>query len=367
MAKDRLTLLFQAFCLRRTKEIIDLPQLRKTVRKLSLSMEERTQYENTLKILCRMNSHRVGEAEQSSKFGTFQINLQMRLLCNHGTWQQPFSWHRRSYRDEREAIISAVGENSVITCAGCEMPMPILGSSRLNHNLYEQCSHALCLECIQQSNTPNDEGQAQHCPICIHWLRDPMVESGAVMENDSIPNYPPKDKTGDRDDYFDFNKEGYSTKMNALIEDVQRDLWESKSIIFSCWTRTLQLLRKYLDRANIPYLDIDGDCSLKERKDKLVQFKNDKMKPVLIMTTGTGGFGLNITCANRIFIVELQWNPAVESQAIARAIRLGQEKNVQVTRYMIKDTVEEEMGSQQKSKNQLASLVDAGDDMDWTE
>ncbi|PNP50379.1 hypothetical protein THARTR1_08906 [Trichoderma harzianum] len=85
------------------------------------------------------------------------------------------------------------------------------------------------------------------------------------------------------------------------------------------------------------------------------------------MTTGTGGFGLNITCANRIFIVELQWNPAVESQAIARAIRLGQEKDVHVTRYMIKDTVEEEMGSQQKSKNQLASLVDAGDDMDWAE
>lgn len=63
------------------------------------------------------------------------------------------------------------------------------------------------------------------------------------------------------------------------------------SIIFSCWTRTLQLLRKYLDRANIQYLDIDGNCSLKERKDKLEQFKTDKMKPVLIMTTGTGGFG----------------------------------------------------------------------------
>ena len=50
---------------------------------------------------------------------------------------------------------------------------------------------------------------------------------------------------------------------------------------------------------------------------------------------------LNLTCANRVFIVELQWNPSVESQAIARAIRLGQENEVQVTRYIIKDTVEE--------------------------
>ncbi|KAL7786938.1 SNF2 family N-terminal domain-containing protein [Trichoderma afarasin] len=367
LAKDRLVLLFEAFCLRRTKEIIHLPQLRKTVRKLSFSVEERKQYENTLKILRRKILHRVGEAEQNSKFGTFQINLQMRLLCNHGTWQQPFSWDRRSYRDAREALISAVGENSEIMCAGCQMPMPILGSSQLNHNSYEQCAHVLCSECIEQSNTLNDGGQAQNCPVCISRLRHAMVESGAVIDDDSVHNCPPKDKAEDGDDYFDFSKEGYSTKMNALIEDVQHDLWESKSIIFSCWTRTLQLLRKYLDRANIQYLDIDGNCSLKERKDKLEQFKTDKMKPVLIMTTGTGGFGLNITCANRIFIVELQWNPAVESQAIARAIRLGQEKNVQVTRYMIKDTVEEEMGSQQKSKNQLASLVDAGDDMDWHE
>lgn len=228
MAKDRLVLLFQAFCLRRTKEIIDLPQLRKTVRKLSFSVEERKQYENTMKILRRMILHRVGEAEQSSKFGTFQINLQMRLLCNHGTWQQPFSWHRRSYRDEREALLSAVGQSSEITCAGCQMPVSILGSRRLNHIIYEQCGHVLCYECIEQSNTSNDGGQAQHCPVCIRWLRHTMVESGAVIDDDSVPNCPPKDRVGDGDDYFDFNKVGYSTKMNALIEDVQRDLWESK-------------------------------------------------------------------------------------------------------------------------------------------
>jgi hypothetical protein len=57
-------------------------------------------------------------------------------------------------------------------------------------------------------------------------------------------------------------------------------------------------------------------------------------------------FRLNLTCANRIFIVELQWNPGVESQAIARAIRLGQKSEVCVTRYMIKGTVEEVCHSQ---------------------
>jgi SNF2 family DNA or RNA helicase len=50
---------------------------------------------------------------------------------------------------------------------------------------------------------------------------------------------------------------------------------------------------------------------------------------------------LNLTCASRVFIVELQWNPGLEYQAIARAIRLGQKNKVHVTRYVIKDTVEE--------------------------
>jgi hypothetical protein len=48
-----------------------------------------------------------------------------------------------------------------------------------------------------------------------------------------------------------------------------------------------------------------------------------------------------LTCANRIFIAELQWNPSVESQAISRAIRLGQENEVRVTRYITRETVEE--------------------------
>jgi SWI/SNF-related matrix-associated actin-dependent regulator of chromatin subfamily A3 len=59
------------------------------------------------------------------------------------------------------------------------------------------------------------------------------------------------------------------------------------------------------------------------------------------MTTGTGAYGLNLTAANRIFIFEPQWNPAVENQAVSRAIRLGQESSVQVTRYIMKNTVEQ--------------------------
>ncbi|KAL7933036.1 SNF2 family N-terminal domain-containing protein [Trichoderma chlorosporum] len=340
LAKDRLLILIEALCLRRTREIIPLPQLQQKIRKLTFSSAEREQYENTKKILLRMICHRVGEAEKSSTFGLFQVKLQMRLLCNHGTFQQPFSWHRRSYRDECEALVSAFGQNKDITCAGCQMRMPLLGSSRLGNGFHEQCAHIFCSDCIEQSNTASEGGQAQHCPVCVRWLRHAAAEGGTMTERNGIPNYSSKDKFRGEDVNY-FNNEGYSTKMKALIEDVRRDMWTTKSIIFSCWTRTLELLSRYLDNAKIPYLHIDGTCSLKQRQLKLDQFDKDNETPVLIMTTGTGGIGLNITCANRIFIVELQWNPAVESQAIARAIRLGQKNKVCVTRYIIRDTVEE--------------------------
>jgi SWI/SNF-related matrix-associated actin-dependent regulator of chromatin subfamily A3 len=50
---------------------------------------------------------------------------------------------------------------------------------------------------------------------------------------------------------------------------------------------------------------------------------------------------LNLATANRVFIVEPQWNPSVENQAIARALRLGQEQSVQVTRYVVNKTIEQ--------------------------
>ena len=65
---------------------------------------------------------------------------------------------------------------------------------------------------------------------------------------------------------------------------------------------------------------------------------------------------LNLTAANRVFIVEPQWNPSIENQAIARALRLGQGKSVLVTRYVVNRTVEQEMRSQQHRKLRIAEM-----------
>ena len=60
-----------------------------------------------------------------------------------------------------------------------------------------------------------------------------------------------------------------------------------------------------------------------------------------MMTTGIGAVGLNLAVANFVYIMDPQWNPMVESQAIARVVRLGQKKKVSVIPYIMKGIIEE--------------------------
>ncbi|KAL0931446.1 DNA repair and recombination protein rad5c [Colletotrichum truncatum] len=369
--KERLIILLESLCLRRTKDLLKLPGLTEVTKELEFSREEREQYDKTKNILMRTIKQKVGEVEKSSKFGLFQANLQMRILCNHGTFQKPFSWHRRAYRlDEREAVVSALGQNVEITCSGCHQPMPIINSSKVMNEFEEQCAHVFCSDCLDESvySAGPTNGQRRHCPVCENWMRAaraqralpsgvPVVRvdgpgSSSDVEMDDVSGQMASKKH--EENYF--NQTGHSTKMQALIQDVKEDLWDTKSIIFSCWTRTLHLVASHLTEAGVDFLRIDGDCSLSQRQAMLKEFAKSNRQRVLIMTTGTGAFGLNLTCANRVFIVELQWNPSVENQAIARAIRFGQGKKVLVTRYVIKDTVEVEMSSQQNVKKNLALI-----------
>lgn len=76
---------------------------------------------------------------------------------------------------------------------------------------------------------------------------------------------------------------------------------------------------------------------------------------MLLMTLGTGAVGLNNLCVtNRVHILEPQWNPSVEHQAIGRVVRLGQTKPVQVIRYTMRKTVETNVHNRQHKKIQLS-------------
>ncbi|KAF5687057.1 helicase-like transcription factor [Fusarium circinatum] len=356
IVRDRLVLLLEALCLRRTREVLNLPRTRQYIRHMDFSPPERDQYDKTKAVILRNMEHRMGDAEKGSQFGMFQMWLQLRIVCNHGTYQKLFSWHRRSLLEEREAVVGTAGQYGEISCVGCEQPMPVLGCDLTKKMFDDECSHIMCSKCIEESRTSLPETR-NRCPICVRWYKEPSASrDGETLGYSERPRKRRKANVVEDDHESYFNEQGISTKIQTLVEDVQKDLWTTKSIIFSCWTRTLYLISRHLEQARIPYLQLDGDSPLRQRQATLHKFEKGDKTPVLIMTTGTGAFGLNLTCANRIFISELQWNPSVESQAISRAIRLGQQSEVRVTRYIINNTVEEDIRRQQEYKKHIAAL-----------
>ncbi|CAN9434088.1 unnamed protein product [Alternaria alternata] len=303
MAIERFTRLLDSLCLRRTKDVLHLPDEKHRVRRIHLSSEEQAQYKHTYDIMFRTIKNQNGVFDQKSTLGMFQVQLQLRIICNHGTWQQPFSWNRRKLHllDEREAVEASLGRDGEITCSACRQTLPLFNTApRSNHASQE-------------------------------------------------------------DTYFRPN--GRSSKMESLMEDVSVDVWNTKSIIFTCWTRTLDLLQFYVRQISNntwTHERIDGECSTAKRERILQRFADDPNLRVLIMTTGTGAVGLNLAMANRVFIVEPQWNPSVENQAVARALRLGQKQTVLVTRYVVEQTVEQDMRSLQNMKLERANLIQSG-------
>ncbi|KAK2470510.1 hypothetical protein H9L39_18127 [Fusarium oxysporum f. sp. albedinis] len=113
-------------------------------------------------------------------------------------------------------------------------------------------------------------------------------------------------------------------------------------VIFSFYKSTLDIVGKALETRGIRYLRVDGDIPSKQRDKILEEFQINRAWRVLIMTFSTGAVGLNgLTVANRVHILEPQWNPAVENQAIGRVLRLDQQQKVTIVKYAMRRSIEE--------------------------
>ncbi len=113
------------------------------------------------------------------------------------------------------------------------------------------------------------------------------------------------------------------------------------SIIFSFWTTTLDLVGKALKDIQTAYVRVDGTVPRLERQLALRRFKGDPSISVILISLRCGANGLNLTAANHVFLMEPQWNPALEDQALDRVHRMGQTKAVTTVRYITKNSIEE--------------------------
>jgi len=152
-----------------------------------------------------------------------------------------------------------------------------------------------------------------------------------------------------------------SSKLDALLEHLQEVVAEGhRTLVFSQFTSFLALAAERLAAAGIPYAYLDG--STRRREDVIAGFRAGDA-PVFLISLKAGGFGLTLTEADYVFLLDPWWNPAAESQAIDRTHRIGQERTVMVYRLIAAGTIEEKVMELQRRKARLFRAVMDDDEL----
>ena len=147
-----------------------------------------------------------------------------------------------------------------------------------------------------------------------------------------------------------------SAKLEALLPRLRELVEEGhKALVFSQFTSMLSIVRSRLDGEQIRYEYLDGRT--RDRQNRVDRFQNDLGCGLFLISLKAGGLGLNLTAAEYVFLLDPWWNPAVEAQAIDRAHRIGQQRQVFAYRLIARDTVEDRILELQQSKRSLADAI----------
>ena len=130
--------------------------------------------------------------------------------------------------------------------------------------------------------------------------------------------------------------ESVMSKVTELLENGHQ------ALLFSQFTSHLDIIEDCFKDKSFSYTRLDGSMTTSQRQKAIDSFSSGD-KRMLLISLKAGGFGLNLTAADFVLHLDPWWNPAVEEQASARAIRIGQNKKVNVLRFISSSTIEEEI------------------------
>uniref|UniRef100_A0A667Z0I9 Chromatin-remodeling ATPase INO80 n=1 Tax=Myripristis murdjan TaxID=586833 RepID=A0A667Z0I9_9TELE len=131
-------------------------------------------------------------------------------------------------------------------------------------------------------------------------------------------------------------------------------------LIYSQMTRMIDLLEEYMVHRKHTYMRLDGSSKISERRDMVADFQSRTDIFVFLLSTRAGGLGINLTAADTVIFYDSDWNPTVDQQAMDRAHRLGQTKQVTVYRLICQGTIEERILQRAKEKSEIQRVVISG-------
>lgn len=148
---------------------------------------------------------------------------------------------------------------------------------------------------------------------------------------------------------------GKFTDVSAYIETLLQA--KQKVLIFSSYTSHLKIYTDWCDKNGTLYSLLTGSTKIKDRETEVANFQKDENTLLFFISLKAGGVGLNLTKASYVLILDPWWNPFAELQAIGRAHRIGQENQVNVIRFIAKDSIEEKISLLQQSKKVISDSI----------
>ncbi|XP_048323285.1 helicase-like transcription factor CHR28 isoform X2 [Ziziphus jujuba] len=335
--------------------------------------------------------------------------LLVKNLDSHSSWRSSIDAAKKLSRDEQKHLLNCL-EASLAICGICNDPP--------EDAVVSKCGHVFCKQCICEHLTGDDnQCPSTNCKIRLNVS---LVFSKTTLNSALCDQQPKQDGSlecggsevvetveSSFDDIYD------SSKIKAAIEvlqslckpqdclstnssiqstldgkpscaenslesrggeysiedipdrhnlDVEKSSNNSvmvagqKAIVFSQWTRMLDLLEACLKNSSIQYRRLDGTMSVLARDKAVKDFNTLPEVSVIIMSLKAASLGLNMVAACHVLLLDLWWNPTTEDQAIDRAHRIGQTRPVTVLRLTVRDTVEDRiLALQQKKREMVAS------------
>ncbi|CAI5758441.1 unnamed protein product [Candida verbasci] len=148
-----------------------------------------------------------------------------------------------------------------------------------------------------------------------------------------------------------------SAKFKVLNQILPIITKSHKVLIFSQFTRILDLLDDWLNYEGFNICRLDGSTAQTTREEQIQSFNNDNKYRIFLLSTRAGGLGINLTGADTVILFDSDWNPQMDLQAIDRVHRIGQDKPVKIFRFIIRNSIEELLISKSSSKRFLEKLV----------
>jgi helicase SWR1 len=148
---------------------------------------------------------------------------------------------------------------------------------------------------------------------------------------------------------------GKLQRLDGLLRELQSD--GHRALIFTQMTKVLDILEQFLNIHGHRYLRLDGSTKVEQRQQLTDRFNNDTRIPVFILSTRSGGLGINLTGADTVIFYDLDWNPAMDKQCQDRCHRIGQTRDVHIYRFVSEYTIESNILRKSDQKRMLDDVV----------